>query len=124
MTTSEAKKIVAEPDNNGAAKSNGETPSIFMPNAGAAGLMGGSALVMKQMVASSQELARFYSTRMKKDMSFMSALASCKTPQDLSEVWYNGVSSSLHDYVDEFDRILAMGLTVQTSDDQMRYRKS
>lgn len=121
---SEAKRKAPFPDANGATQSNGETPNMFMPNVGADRLMAGSALAMKHLVASSQELARFYSTRLKKDLSVMSALTSCKTPKDFSEVWYNAASSAVHDYADEFDRILAIDLTEQKPDEQMRHRGS
>lgn len=91
MTTSqvqsEAKTTTKGPDRNGAAQSNGEPSNMFMQTVGMKKLFGTSARAMPQWVASSQELARFYSTRVKKDLSVMSALSSCKTPQDFSEVW-------------------------------------
>ena len=128
MTTSraqsEAKKRTKGPDGNGAAQSNGEPSNMFMQNAGMSRLFGGSARAMHQWVASSQELARFYSTRVKKDLSVMSALTSCKTPQDFSEVWYNAASSAVHDYADEFDRILEIGLADVSPDEEMQSRRS
>ena len=111
QTQSQAKKKAKETDTDGAEKSNGGTLNMFVPNPGASNMLRGGALAMEHWVASSQELARFYSTRMKKDMSLMSAFASCRTPQDFTEVWCNAASSAIHDYADEFDRILQIGLT-------------
>lgn len=129
MATSQAqsesnKKKGPVSDTSDANQTNGEGPDMFMPIVGAANLIGGSTLSMKRLVASSQELTRFYSERMKKDLSFMNALTSCKTPQDLTEVWYNAASSAVHDYANEFDRILAIGMIEQTADAQMRQRNA
>ena len=128
MTTSqaqsEAKKKTKGPDDNGAAQSNGEPSNMFMQTAGMSKLFGGTARAMHQWVASSQELARFYSTRVKKDLSLVNALTSCKTPQGFSEVWYSAASSAVHDYADEFDRILEIGLADVSPDEEMQSRNS
>jgi len=108
MTTSRTKKKAKESDTNGAEKTNGDTLNMFAPNAGATDLLRGGTLAMEHWVAGSQELARFYSTRMKKDMSVMSAFASCRTPQDFTEVWSNAASDAVHDYAEEFDRVLTL----------------
>ena len=79
---------------------------------------------MSHWVASSQELARFYSTRMKKDLSLMNALTSCKSAQDFSEVWYNAMSSTVHDYANEFDRILEINLADRLPDGDLQSRAS
>ncbi len=126
MTTSqaqsEATKKTKGRDGNGAAQTDGQSPNMFMQNGGMTKLLGGSARAMQHWVASSQELARFYSARMKKDLSLMNALASCKTPQDFSEVWYNAASSAVHDYADEFDRILEISLAEPSPDEEMQSR--
>lgn len=119
---SDAKKKGPVSDASGAAQTNDEARDMFMPIVGTEKLLGGSALAMNQLVASSQELARFYSTRMKKDLSFMSTLTACKTPQDFSKAWYNAASSAVHDYADEFDRILAIGLSEPEPDAIMQHR--
>lgn len=121
---SEAKKKTKEADGNGAAQSNGEASDMFLQNAGMTKLFGGSARAMRHWAASGQELARFYSTRMKKDMSLMSAFTSCKTPQDFSEVWYNAASSAVHDYADEFGRIMEINLAGISPDEDMQRRDS
>ena len=121
---SEAMNTTKGPDRNGAVQMNGEPSNMFMQTVGMNKLFGGSARAMHQWVASSQELARFYSTRLKKDLSVMSALSSCKTPQDFSEVWYNAASSAVHDYADEFDRILEIGLADVTPGEEMQSRSS
>tara|TARA_R110000782_G_scaffold217240_2_gene304734 strand:- start:2951 stop:3337 length:387 start_codon:yes stop_codon:yes gene_type:complete len=121
---SEAKNKTKAADGNGAAQSNGEASNMFLQNAGMTKLLGGSTRAMQHWAASGQELARFYSTRMQKDLSLMSALTSCKTPQDVSEVWYNAASSAVHDYADEFDRIMEIGLANISSDEAMQRRGS
>tara|TARA_R110000744_G_scaffold52715_3_gene112855 strand:- start:1527 stop:1913 length:387 start_codon:yes stop_codon:yes gene_type:complete len=124
QTQSEAKNKTKGADGNGAAQSNGEASNMFLQNAGMTKLLGGSTRAMQHWAASGQELARFYSTRMQKDLSLMSALTSCKTPQDVSEVWYNAASSAVHDYADEFDRIMEIGLANISSDEAMQRRGS
>jgi hypothetical protein len=119
---SDAKKKSPVSDAGGPAQTNGEAQDMFMPIVGTEKLLGGSARAMNQLVAGSQELMRFYSTRMKKNLSFVSTLTACKTPQDFSKACYNAVSSAVHDYADEFDRILAIGLSEPEPDAKMRHR--
>ena len=112
MTTSQAqsrtKKKSKPSEANGAGAANGAPLNMFGSDAGATNLLRGGTQAMEHWVAGSQELARFYSTRMKKGMSAMSAFASCRTPQDFTEVWSNAASDAVHDYAEEFDRVLTL----------------
>jgi hypothetical protein len=85
-------------------------PNMFGLNGNAMNLMRGGSLAMERWVATSQELSRFYTKRLKKDVELANAFASCRTPEDFAEVWSSAASTMVHDYADEFDRMMAINL--------------
>lgn len=61
-------------------------------------------------ITTNQELASFWATRLKKNMSMLEGLSRCKTGQDYANVMARAASELVHDYADEFDRVLSINL--------------
>jgi hypothetical protein len=76
----------------------------------AADAMQSSSEVFSRMAVSGQELSRFAAARLGKDVSVMTALATCRSPQQFSEIWFGHLSETARDYADEFERIRAISL--------------
>lgn len=91
---------------------NGPPPpfAFFAENPQATNALRVGANAMEHWVATGQELARFYSDRMKKDFSAMGSFSSCRTPAQFAEAWWSIASDTAHDYVDEFDKLAAINL--------------
>lgn len=85
-------------------------PNAFGLNGNAMNLMKGGSQAMERWVATSQELSRFYTSRLKKDVELANAFASCRSPEEFVEVWSSAASTMVHDYADEFDRVMAINL--------------
>ena len=67
-----------------------------------------SALTFEHWIATNQELARFYTERLKKNMKAFDAYSKCRTPQDVVSAAARTASEAVHDYADEFDRVMAI----------------
>ena len=46
----------------------------------------------------------------------MSELGTCKSPQQGAAVWFRAASEAAHDYVDQFDRFVAITLDSSSSE--------
>lgn len=75
-----------------------------------AALTAAPAQMMSRLMVTGQEMSRFATARLRKDVGVMSALATCRSPQEFSETWVNHVSEAVHDYADEFDRVMSISL--------------
>lgn len=113
MTKPRAKAGTSETPEAAHAETGEETQlpfSYFPQNAQAANAVRMGAAAMEHWVATGQEMARFYTRRLKKDMETMSAFAACRTPEQFNEVWYKAASETVHDYAEEFDKVMAINL--------------
>lgn len=72
--------------------------------------MRAGAAAMHTFVATSQDMARFYNERLRKDFAYMSAFGSCRSPADMAELWWRMASEAAHDYADQVDRVIALSL--------------
>ena len=74
------------------------------------------AVSMKHFMEASQDMAKFYNRRLRKDSSFMSELGTCKSPQQGAAVWFRAASEAAHEYVDQLDRFVAITLDSSSSE--------
>lgn len=88
-------------------KSNGA--DLFNGASQITSLMGTGVVAMQNWLQTSQELGYFMAVRAGKDMAGMQKIATCRTPQEVSELWLGLASEAAHDYADEFDRLLSIG---------------
>lgn len=65
---------------------------------------------VKQLMETGLDAARFYNSRLAKDVGLLSEFALCRTPADVVELWGRAVSEAAHDYTDQFDRVLSINL--------------
>ncbi len=76
-----------------------------------------AANAMKHYVESNQELIRFYSTRLKKNLATANSLAQCRSVDRASQVWTAAATDTAHDYADEFGRLLTINSAQPVADD-------
>ncbi len=72
--------------------------------------MRAGATAIHAFVATSQDLARFYNERLRKDFAYLSAFGSCRSPADMAVLWWRMASETAHDYADQVDRVMALSL--------------
>jgi hypothetical protein len=111
MTKAQAKPEASKPSATKAsqAASTDALPfSPFAPNFQGLNGLGMGAASMGHWVAANQEVTRFYSNRLKKDLAAMSRFAECKTPSEFAGLWVSTARDAAHDYVDELDRLVAI----------------
>lgn len=65
---------------------------------------------MKHWMEASQDMARFYNGRLSKDFGYITDFASCRSPSDVTALWWRIASEAAHDYADQLDRIIAINL--------------
>lgn len=111
QTKSRTSKATASPKPSPQVGTNG---TGFIPNSAipipVADTMQFGADSMKHFMEASQDMAIFYNRRLRKDISFMSELGACKSPQQGAAVWLRAASEAAHDYVDQFDRFVVITL--------------
>ncbi|MEL6663683.1 MAG: hypothetical protein AAFR33_11850 [Pseudomonadota bacterium] len=73
---------------------------------------------MKHWLETSQDLARFYNARLAKDFSYMTELATCRSPGDLTALWCRAASEAAHDYANELDRLMAINTASSAEENQ------
>lgn len=66
------------------------------------------ALGFEHWVSTNQELTRFLSYRLRKNLSTIDAFAKCRTSQDFVSIMAKAASDTVHDYANEYDRVLAI----------------
>ena len=117
QTKSQTEKAASSPK---ASQSSSKGATGFIPNSAipipVADTMQFSADTMKHLMESSQDMARFYNNLLRKDISFMSELGSCKSPVQGAAVWFRAASEAAHDYADQFDRVVAITLNGSASE--------
>ncbi|WP_084396663.1 hypothetical protein [Henriciella aquimarina] len=61
-------------------------------------------------IATNQELTRFWSYRLKKYLATLDSFANCRTSEDFLSTMARAASDTVHDYANEYDRVLAINL--------------
>lgn len=72
--------------------------------------MGLGANAMQHWMETSQEMAKFYQARLAKDIRYMTALGTCRTPADLAAVCTKAASEAAHDYAEQLEKVVAINL--------------
>jgi len=75
----------------------------------AAGMHAGSD-AMKHWMETSANMAQFYTSRMGKQLTHMTELATCRSPAQFAAVCARVASETAHDYADQVDRVMAINL--------------
>ncbi|WP_084397959.1 hypothetical protein [Henriciella aquimarina] len=65
---------------------------------------------MDHLFSISQELASFWADRIRKNVSVFHGLSDCRTPEDYMTVMAKAASETVHDFANEFDRMVAINL--------------
>ena len=65
---------------------------------------------MRQVMETGADLARFYTTRLGKQVGYMAELATCRSPLQFTVICARAASEAAHDYTDELDRVMAINL--------------
>jgi hypothetical protein len=55
-----------------------------------------------------QEMTRFYTQRMSRDLETMQALGRCKNPMDVMNVWTDAAQAAAEDYRAEVSRMMEL----------------
>jgi len=69
-----------------------------------------SALGVEHWISTTQDLTRFASYRLRKNLETLDAFAKCRTSKDFISAVARASSDSIHDYANEYDRVLAINL--------------
>ncbi len=117
QTKSTTQKAAASQNSSSQVGTNG---TGFIPNSAipipVTDTMSFGAVRMTPFMADSQDMAKFYNRRLRKDISFMRQIGTCKSPQQGAGVWFRAASEAAHDYVDQFDRCVAITLDSSSSE--------
>ena len=68
------------------------------------------ALGIEHCISTSQDLTRFASYRLRKNLETIDALAKCRRSEDFIAAVAKAASDTVHDYANEYDRVLAINL--------------
>lgn len=110
QSTSQSRRSkVREEANKAAEQIERSLPKGMTPEALAKSMQMGTN-AMSHWIETGQDLAIFYRERLAKDVSFMNDFATCRTPTDVARVWCRAASEAVHDYADQFDRVMAINM--------------
>lgn len=68
------------------------------------------ALNLEHWISTGQDLTRFASYRVRRNLETLDAFAKCRTTEDLVSAVAKAASDTVHDYASEYDRVLAINL--------------
>ena len=68
------------------------------------------ALNIEHLISTQQELTRFMSHRIRRNLTTLDAFARCKSSEEVLSAVAKAASDTVHDYANEYDRVFAINL--------------
>ncbi|WP_300392797.1 hypothetical protein [Henriciella sp.] len=90
--------------------SNADTRTAPLPGFDTMQAFRQGALNLEHWISTSQDLTRFASYRIRKNLETIDAIAKCRTSEDFISAVARAASDTVHDYANEYDRVLAINL--------------